>query len=59
MTFSDLLINGPSNYPQKWVNCALVNSNFQLDVGSFTLNSSFNLETSDQNSNFREIQSDL
>ena len=27
-----------------WVNCSLVNSNFQLDFGSFPLNFSFNFE---------------
>ena len=44
----------------KWMNLALVNSNFQLDVASFNLNFSCNFEISDQNYSFqRELQSDF
>ena len=35
-----------------WVSRAPVNSNFQLDVGSFTLNFSCNYEISNENPNF-------
>ena len=42
------------------VNHAIVNSNFQLDIGSYTLNISWNFETSNQNRYFRkDIQSDF
>ena len=48
------------NLLSNWVNRAQVNSNFELDVGSFTLNFSCNFEISNQNSNFeREIQFDI